>query len=137
MNAFPRAFWGKLLLWFHLFICIVWLCLFHLGRVGEMPPAWMWHVLIWSVLGIQFTWGFTVGYIVGPGRKRRPLLWGSLLTIFMPLYFVAFLVRGLIAFLGLPLALVYLFFLVALLACETYGGVLLGARAYEASEKGR
>lgn len=118
---------AKLLLIFHLFVCCVWLYLFN--SVGR-PPIWTLHVFVLSILGIQFTWGFTVGLIVGPARKRRPLLWFSLLTISMPLWFSSILFRGLIEGLGLPLALLYLGVFVAILACETYGGVLMGAKTH-------
>ena len=75
---------SKSLLWLHLFVCVVWLCLFRLRPL----PFWTVHVFIWSILAIQFTWGFTVGLCVGPGRSSRKNLWWSLLTVFMPLYFV-------------------------------------------------
>src|SRR5262245_35789893 len=99
----PRR-WGKPLLWLHLFVCCVWLYLF---RTTARPPDWTLHVLVWSILGIQFTWGFTVGLIVGPSRKRRQSLWWSLLTVFMPLWFVGQMLRGLLEILGPILTLIY------------------------------
>lgn len=118
---------SKLLLWIHLFVCLVWLYLF---QATAQPPAWMIHVFIWSVLAIQFTWGFTVGLIVGPSRRRRQWLWASLLTIFMPLYFVGALLRAIFAMMGPLYALVYLTAFTAILGCETFGGVMLGARIH-------
>jgi len=119
----PRA---KLLLLIHLFVCAVWLFLF---KASEQPPNWMIHVFIWSILGVQFTWGYTVGLLVGPGRKRRPLLWWSLLTIFMPLYLIGPLCFY-IAFHNLFVAMGYFAVFVMILACETYCGVLLGAKRH-------
>ena len=119
--------WIKLLLWMHLFVCLVWLCLFQMER---NPPGWMLHVFVWSILAIQFTWGFTVGLMVGPSRRRRWMLWSSLLTLFMPLYFVSFLFRILVYAVGLPLALLYLAIFVMILASETFCGVLLGAKLH-------
>jgi hypothetical protein len=120
-------YWSKTLLWVHLIVCVVWLYLFH---ATEEPPGWMLHIFIWSILGIQFSWGFTVGLIVGPGRRRRPLLWWSLLTIFMPLFFIGHLLKAIFLFMGPILALAYLALFTAILACETYGGVLLGAKIH-------
>jgi hypothetical protein len=120
----PRR-WAKTLLWLHLFVCLVWFYFLH--SQPPTPPVWAIYVLNWSILAIQFTWGFTVGLIVGPSRKRRPLLWWSLLTLSMPLYFFSYLFLFLTLFLGLPIALVYLAIFVMILACETFGGVLLGA----------
>jgi hypothetical protein len=125
--------WSRVLLWLHLFICVVWLYLF---RATHQPPGWMLHVWIWSVLAIQFTWGFTVGLIVGPNRRRRRMLWWSLLTVFMPLYFVSFIFRFILWRMGLIPALIYLAIFVMILACETYGGVLLGAKVHGRNRDG-
>lgn len=116
----------RLLLWMHVFVCAVWLYLF---RAQSAPPSWMVHVFIWSILGVQFSWGYTVGLLVGPGRKRRPLLWWSLLTIFMPLYLVGP-ICYLIAFHNVFVASGYFAVFVMILACETYCGVLQGAKAH-------
>ena len=115
---------SKSLLWLHLFVCVVWLCLF---RVQQLP-FWTIHVFLWSILGVQFTWGFTVGLRVGPSRTRRQSLWWSLLTIFMPLYLVGPMLCIIALWQGPLIALVYLFFFTALLGSETFCGVLLGAK---------
>ncbi|HLJ55517.1 MAG TPA: hypothetical protein VKT77_10810 [Chthonomonadaceae bacterium] len=117
---------ARLLLWMHLFVCAVWLFLF---RSRQEPPGWMIHVFLWSILAVQFTWGYTVGLLVGPSRKRRPLLWWSLLTIFMPLYLIAPLCTF-IAFHNAIVALGYFLVFVMILACETYCGVMQGAKAH-------
>ena len=117
---------ARLLLWAHLFVCAVWLYLF---RAHHEPPDWMFHVFIWSILGVQFTWGYTVGLLVGPSRSRRSLLWWSLLTSFMPLY----LVGPLCYFIALHspfLACGYFAVFVTILAGETYCGVMLGAKTH-------
>ena len=119
---------ARLLLWAHLFVCTVWLYLF---RAQHQPPDWMFHVLIWSILGVQFTWGYTVGLLVGPSRRRRPLLWWSLLTLFMPLYVIGPLCFF-IAIHNLFLACGYFALFIMILACETYCGVLQGAKAHAA-----
>ena len=126
------AYWlGKKLLWLHLFVCCVWLYLF--TAHGE-PQDWMGHVIVFSILGIQFTWGFTVGLIVGPSRKRRSLLWASLFLIFMPLWVIGHLLRLFLIFLGPLMALFYLALFTIILASETYCGVLLGAKIHSESE---
>jgi hypothetical protein len=122
---------ARILLWIHLFLCSVWLFLF---RAQHQPPTWMLHVFLWSILGVQFTWGYTVGLLVGPGRKRRPLLWWSLLTVFMPLYVVGP-ICFFLALHNILIALGYFAVFVMILACETYCGVLLGAKTHaEGSE---
>ena len=123
--------WGKPLLWLHLFVCCVWLYLF---TAHSEPPGWMGHVFAFSILAIQFTWGLTVGLIVGPGRKRRPLLWASLFLIFMPLWVIGHLLYFFYIFLGPLWALFYLAIFTAILASETYCGVLLGAKLHSESE---
>lgn len=120
-------FWAKPLLWFHLFVCIVWLLMFHMQ---SDLPVWMGHIILLSILLIQFTWGFTVGLIVGPSRKRRGLLWWSLLLLCIPLSVYRILIYFLLMSLSLPLALLYIGAIVAMLACETYGGVLLGVKVH-------
>jgi hypothetical protein len=117
--------WSKPLLWLHLFVCLIWLYLF---RTSHDPPGWTIHVGVWSILAIQFTWGFTVGLIVGPGRKRRPLLWWSLMPIFMPLWVIGPILTILMMLQGPLIALIYLAIFTMILACETFCGVLLGAR---------
>ena len=120
-----------LLLWLHLFVCTVWLFLFH---ADQDPPGWMLHVFLWSILGVQFTWGYTVGILVGPSRKRRPLLWWSLLTLFMPLYVIGP-ICTIIAFHNLFVAFGYFAVFIMILACETYCGVMLGAKKHSENEE--
>jgi hypothetical protein len=119
--------WGKALLWLHLFVCCVWLVFFRSLFYGKPDPEdlpfWVFHIVAWSIMGVQFTWGLTIGLLVGPSRQRRDMLWWSLLTIFFPLKFFVFLRF-------LPIGIVYLAFAVIILACETYGGVLLGAKLH-------
>lgn len=125
----PRL-WQKPLLLLHLFVCFVWL---YALRVPTDQSNWIIHTLVLSILAIQFTWGLTVGLIVGPSRKRRPLLWWSLLTIFMPLWIYGSLLFYLFCVSGPLVALLYLAAIVAILASETYCGVLLGAKMYSES----
>ncbi len=122
-------FWGKVLLWVHLFVLCVWLYGFSAIRDGKELPEWVGHLVIGSVIGIQFTWGYTVGLLVGPSRRKRGKLWWSLLTLSLPMYVVGFLLRVLYEAMGLWHTVYYLFLFAAVLACETYGGVLLGAKA--------
>jgi len=116
---------ARTLLCIHLFVCVVWLYLF---QASASPPAWMIHVFLWSVLAIQFTWGLTVGLLVGPSRRTRGRLWWSLLTLPMPLWFLANVFKALWVAVGPLAASVYLTLFVAILACETFGGVVLGCR---------
>lgn len=118
--------WSKPLLWMHLFICIVMLSLFY----THDTPEWMAHVWIWAVLTVQFTWGLTVGLIVGPGRKRRHLLWWSLLLVFIPLWPMMAVVSLAAMFSGPLIALLYMLAFFILLGSETFAGVLLGAKLH-------
>jgi|SRR5579871_4712886 len=120
----------KPLLWLHLVVCFAWLCLL---REYEQP-AWAGHLILWSILGVQFTWGLTVGLIVGPSRKRRSLLWWSLLTVFMPLIPLTSIVAFIGLYTNLLVALVYLGIFTMILACETFCGVLLGAKLHGVDE---
>lgn len=121
----PRL-WGKPLLVLHLFFCCVWLFLF---ESRQEPPEWTQILAFWSVFGIQFTWGFTVGLIVGPSRANRLNLWWSLLLSFLPLYFTywmtVFITDG-----SLFWAVVFGLTALVLIASETFCGVLLGAKAH-------
>ncbi len=118
--------WAKTLLWLHLLVCVVWLSLF---RGQSEPKEWMLHVFLWSILGVQFTWGFTIGLIVGPKKGNRKRLWWSLLTVFMPLFLIGHLCFA-IAMHSLFLAAAYGAVFTMILACETYCGILLGAKLH-------
>lgn len=129
---------GRFLLWFHLFVCCVWFIFFQLIRQdpeGSLTPLWMSHVLALSILAIQFTWGFTIGLNVGPGRRRRHLLWWSLLTVFMPLWFFGWMTYIIAMINGLLWAVIYLAAFTLVLACETFCGVLLGVQAHALDSK--
>ncbi len=119
----------KPLLWFHLFICVIWLYVFHSYEPRMVPVM----LFLWSIVVIQFTWGFTVGLAVGPTRKNRSKLWWSLLTIFMPLFFFSAPIFAFFAF-NLFAGLLYLSAIVIILASETYAGVLLGAKMHSDAE---
>jgi hypothetical protein len=123
---------GKALLALHLFVCCVWLvffsCIFHGRPDPETLPEWMFHVLFWSALGVQFTWGFSVGFLVGPTRQRRDMLWWSLLTIPYPFWWASQFVKAMYYDSGIIVAALYMALFAAILASETYGGVLLGAK---------
>ncbi|HLK61100.1 MAG TPA: hypothetical protein VKU00_31345 [Chthonomonadaceae bacterium] len=116
----------KPLLWMHLFLCVALLSLFF----THDTPEWMGHVWIWMVLTIQFTWGLTVGLIVGPSRARRSLLWWSLLLIFIPLWPMLAIVGMAMLFSGPLIALIYLLAFLIILGSETFCGVLLGAKLH-------
>ena len=121
---------GRTLLWVHLLVCLVWLSLF---RGESEPKEWMLHVILWSILGVQFTWGLTVGLLVGPSRSNRGKLWWSLLTIFMPLFPIGHLCFA-IATHNLFLGLAYGTIFAMILASETYAGIMLGAKLHSKSE---
>ena len=128
----PRI-WGKPLLVLHLFFCCVWLYLF---ETTKEPPDWTVILAYWSILGIQFTWGFTVGLIVGPSRSKRINLWWSLLLSFLPLYFLYWIAFFIGMNIGVVWGVVFFLTFVALIGCETFGGVLLGAKAHLAVKEG-
>ena len=121
----PRI-WGKPLLILHLFFCCVWLYLF---EARQDPPDWTKLIGFWSIFGVQFTWGFTVGLIVGPGRANRLNLWWSLLLSFLPLYFTYWMFMA-TAGSNLFWATVFALTAVVIIGSETFCGVLLGAKAH-------
>jgi|GEM_PF-2564488 len=123
-------FWGKLLMWVHLFWLCAWLYGFRAFRNGDDVPEWVGHLFIGGIVGIQFTWGYTIGLLVGPSRRKRHKLWWSLITLVVPMYVVGFILRILFEMLGVWQTAFYLVLFAAVLACETYGGVLLGAKAH-------
>jgi len=123
-------FWGKLLLWVHLFVLCVWLYGFHTIITGGVLREWVGHLVIGGVIGVQFTWGYTVGLLVGPNRRKRHKLWWSLITLTLPMSLVGNLLRAMFDNIGLWQTAYYLMLFTAVLACETYGGVLLGAKAH-------
>lgn len=123
-------FWGKLLLWVHLFVLCVWLYGFQSIQNGRELPIWIVHLLIGGVVGVQFTWGYNVGLLVGPSRRKRHKLWWSLITLTLPMSVIGYFLRELFDNMGFGLTTYYLLLFAAVLACETYGGVLLGAKAH-------
>lgn len=130
MKNNPRL-WAKPLLILHLFVMCVWLYFLGIlhGGEGELYE-WMMHVLFLSLIGIQFTWGFTVGLIVGPKRQNRNRLWWSLLTISIPASVFGWFLHVIVFSWGILVAALYLAAFVFMLACETYGGVMLGAQIH-------
>ncbi len=118
----------KPLLYLHLFVCLVWLMAFR-GMIGP-GSNWAGHVIVWSIMAIQFTWGLTVGLIVGPDRSRRKSLWWSMLTVFMPLWPISITCMLVCAYVGPLIGMVYLLGFVLILACETFCGVLTGVKLH-------
>ncbi len=116
----------KLLLGLHLVLCCIWLIIFRYGFSKGAILPWMVHGILWSVLGVQFTWGFTVGMMIGPSRTRRPLLWSSLLLIFYPIYFLRGIVQAAIFIQGWPVGVVYALLIALALAAQTWSGVQRG-----------
>jgi hypothetical protein len=134
MNAARR--YGRLLLWFHLFICLIWLAFVRSLHSGPIElPDWMGHLMVWSILGIQFSWGFTVGLLVGPSRARRDRLWWSLLTVFLPLWPIGWILFAVAMTSGPLIALAYTLVFTMILACETFCGVLLGVKAHSSDNQ--
>ncbi len=122
----PRL-WGKPLLILHLLFCCLWLYMF---ETRQEPADWMVLLVLWTIVGIQFTWGFTVGLIVGPGRAKRANLWWSLLLSFLPLYWFYHLSLLVGDAFGAFWGGMYFLTFVAIVASETFCGVLLGAKAH-------
>ncbi len=119
--------YSKILMGVHLFVCLVWLYAFLVPEGGYFP-GWMAHIILWSIIGVQFTWGVTVGLFIGPKRQRRPLLWSSLLLLFMPLIVVGFFLRLSLYYQGPLITIGYLVIFSSILACETWCGVLQGIK---------
>lgn len=119
---------GKLLLWVHLFVCGVWWWAIHTDF--HVWPAWVGHLILGSIIGVQFTWSFAVGLLVGPSRRKRGKLWWSLLLIFMPLTIIGRILRNIWDNQGMGPAAFYLTLFTIMLASETYSGVVLGAKAH-------
>ncbi len=100
------------------------------ARHGADISASLVAVLGLICLVVQFSWSFAVGLYVGPGSRRRPLLWASLLTVFLPIALVR--VAAIVAwFVVDPLVAVCLLMTaVIVLACETWAGVLQGLKIH-------
>ena len=125
----PRL-WAVPLVILHAFFVGVWGYIFFFSE-GYLP-TWMAYLAIWTVIGIQFTWGFTIGLMVGPARATRAQLWLSAITAVLPLYFVGIYCLLLLVYGEMHIAFVLLMFftMAVIFACETFCGVLLGATAY-------
>ena len=122
----PRL-WGKPLLVLHLFFCCLWL---YLVMTTKQPPNWTLFIFYWSILGIQLTWSFTVGLIVGPGRASRfNLLWSALLSFF-PLYVSYWIAFGIGYEIGVFWGVLFFLTFVGIIISETFCGLLLGAKAH-------
>ncbi len=123
----PRIWGIPLLVWHFLVLCL-WVYLF---SPNAQPTEWMVYTAIWTLYSIQFTWGLTVGLIVGPGRATRGQLWWSALFSLLPISILTMNMLYAIVY-GFPIGWAILFFVTSLviLACETFCGVLLGAKAY-------
>lgn len=121
--------WCKLLLWLHLFLCLIWL---YMLLVQPVNPGWIRQLFYVSISNVQLTWGFTVGLIVGPSRKRRTLLWASLLLVFMPLWVMCHAFKA-IWHTHPMLALIYLVFSIVVETLFTWIGVFKGVQAHSKS----
>jgi len=124
----PRL-WAIPLVVAHLLLVALWVELF---RTGGNVPEWMIYLFWWSVFGIQFTWGFTVGLMVGPARAVRAHLWWSALTAVLPGYLLTIYALFALTYLQMNPIWVLLMYgtMLWILACETFCGVLAGASAY-------
>ncbi len=121
---------AKCLMAMHIVFLVAILVLFAQARHGVQVSATFIALLVIISMVVQFSWSLSVGLYVGPGTRRRPLLWASLLTIFVPMVIVR--ISTIIAwFIFNPLvALGVLFASVIVLACETWAGVLQGLKLH-------
>jgi hypothetical protein len=117
---------AKALMAFHVLFLFTILLVFNRARRGIESDGTLIALILITTMVVQFTWGLAVGLYVGPGARRRPLLWGSLLTIFLPMVIVRW--ATIIAwFVVNPIvAVAVLLFFVIKLASETCAGVLQG-----------
>ena len=112
------------LLWVHLGFCLIWLAV--MAQINL--PQWSGHVWLLSILAVQFTWSYTAGILIGPRRKRRPLLWSCLLLAPMPLWFTWMLTRVFSMVFGPAVAAMYLAVMLLVLGAETWSGLMLGLK---------
>lgn len=124
MNAMHR--WTRCLLCYHLILVAVFLLF------GRLLPTTHWTgcLLAFGLPTVQFTWSFTVAFILGPGRKYRRWYWSALLLAFIPLSFVRIACMLAYHFVGVPAALICLAVCLAVLILETYAGILYGVMAH-------
>jgi hypothetical protein len=120
MQALRRWIGGLLL--YHLVLTSVFLLF------GSVLPTTHWSgcLLAFGVPTVQFTWGFTVGLIVGSNRNRRAWYWTSLLLCFIPLWMVRIFCFLAYHFVGLSAAIVCGTVCLAVIVLETYAGILNG-----------
>jgi hypothetical protein len=117
---------------------IVCLVLYHLvlGTLfllwGKAVPTTHWSgcLLAFGLPTVQFTWGVTVGLILGPQRNRRRWYWMSLVFIPAPLSFVYIVTMLAYHFISLYLALVCLVVGLGIIISETVAGVIVGIDAH-------
>ena len=121
---------AKVLMVFHVLFLFTILLVFNRARRGIESDGTLIALIGITTMVVQFTWGLAVGLYVGPGARRRPLLWGSLLTIFLPMVIVRW--ATIIAwFVVNPIvAVAVLLLFIVILACETWAGVLQGLKLH-------
>lgn len=102
------------------------------GRV--LPTThWTGSFVAFGLPTIQFTWSYTVGFIVGPSRRLRHLYGVTLLSSLFPLYFLGVMCWITYHFLGLYIAALLLMVCLVGLGMETYAGILFGNEAHSRS----
>jgi hypothetical protein len=118
--------------------CIACLVLYHLilGTLflvwGKAVPSthWSGSLLAFGLPTVQFTWGFTVGLMLGPHRRYRRWWWASLLFSPVPLSFVYIATMLAYHFVGIDLAFLCVVFGLAVIIAETIAGVIVGMDAH-------
>lgn len=117
--------------------CIACLILYHLvlGILfllwGKAVPTthWSGSLLAFGLPTVQFTWGFTLGMILGPHRKHRRWYWMALLFLPIPLDFVYIVTMLAYHFVGWEIALVCLAIGLTVVLVETVAGIVVGIDA--------
>ena len=83
-------------------------------------------LLAFGLPTVQFTWGLTLGLIIGPSRKLRKWYWGSLLFLPIPLGFTRVATWLAFHFVGFSIAAIVLVACVSVIIIETVAGVMVG-----------
>lgn len=117
-----RHRWIACMVLYHLVLGIVFL------MWGRAVPTthWSGSLFVFGMLTVQFTWGVTLGLILGPSRKLRKWYWASLLFLPVPIGFTRILTWLAFHFVGLSIAAIVLVACVTVIIIETVAGVMVG-----------
>jgi hypothetical protein len=95
---------------------------------GRTLPTthWTGSLFVFGMLTVQFTWGATLGVILGPSRRLRRWYWASLVFAVVPLEFTRMVTWLSFHFVGLQIAILCALVCLSVIVIETVAGVMVG-----------